>query len=64
MREHAEVLLYMERDLAEGVAELVFADMEPFRGGFPDMVEKVSALLDQPEYLADLNERLAGLAEA
>ena len=64
LREHAEVLLYMERDLAEGVAELVFADMEPFRGGFPDMVEKVSALLDQPEYLADLNERLAGLAEA
>ncbi len=64
LKEHAEVLLYMERDLADGVAELVFADMEPFRGGFPDMVEKVSALLDQPEYLADLNERLAGLAEA
>ena len=64
LKEHAEVLLYMERDLAKGVAELVFADMEPFRGGFPDMVEKVSSLLDQPEYLADLNERLAGLAEA
>lgn len=28
------------------------------------MVEKVSALLDQQEYLEDLNERLAGLAEA
>ena len=64
LKEHAEVLLYMERDLAEGVAELVFADTEPFRGGFPDMVEKVSALLDQPEYLADLNARLEGLAEA
>ena len=64
LKEHAEALLYMERDLADGVAELVFADMEPFHGGFPDMVEKVRVLLDQPEYLADLNERLAGLAEA
>ena len=64
LKEHAQTLLYMERDLAEGVAELVFADTEPFRGGFPEATEKVSALLDQPEYLADLNERLAGLAEA
>src|SRR5699024_11781444 len=32
LKEHAQTLLYMERDLAEGVAELVFADTEPFRG--------------------------------
>ncbi len=64
LKEHAQTLVFMERDLAEGVAELVFADTEPFRGGFPEATEKVSALLDQPDYLADLNERLAGLAEA
>src|SRR5699024_2759782 len=64
LKEHAEALLYMYGDLAEGVAELVFADTEPFRGGFPEAEEKVSALLDQPEYLEDLNERLAVMAGA
>lgn len=64
LEEHAEALVYMKRDMAEGVAELVFEDTEVFRGGFPDTVEHISGLLGQPEYLADLNERLEGLAEA
>ena len=64
LEEHANTLAFMERDMAEGVAELVFDDIEIFRGGFPDIVERISGLLDQPEYLADLNERLEGLAEA
>lgn len=54
----------MERDMAEGVAELVFEDEQVFRGGFPDVEERVGRLLEQPEYLAELNERLEGLAEA
>ncbi|MEY8334482.1 DEAD/DEAH box helicase family protein [Lachnospiraceae bacterium 47-T17] len=64
LKEHANALAYMYQDMAEGVAELVFEDVEVFRGGFPDKVERLQALLAQPEFLKDLNERLAGLAEA
>lgn len=64
LREHANALVYMERDMTEGVAELVFENMEVFHGGFPAVTEKASELLAQPEYLAELNERLEGLAEA
>ena len=64
LKEHADVLAYMYQDMAEGVAELVFEDVEVFYGGFPDKVERLQALLAKPEFLEDLNERLAGLAEA
>lgn len=64
MHEHAEVLSYMERDMAEGVAEMVFADTSIFSGGYPEISERLAKLLDQPEFLSDLNERLLGLAEA
>lgn len=64
LEEHAQALAYMEGDMAEGVAELVFEDLEPFRGGYPDKVENIKNLLAQPEYLAELNERLEGLTEA
>ena len=62
--EHAEALSYMERDMAEGVAEMVFADTSIFSGGYPELTERLAKLIDQPEFLADLNERLLGLAEA
>ena len=62
--EHAEALSYMERDMAEGIAEMVFADTSIFSGGYPELTERLAKLLDQPEFLADLNERLLGLAEA
>lgn len=64
VKEHAEVLAYMQRDMAEGVSELVFEDNQIFYGGFPEMVERIGNLLEQPEFLTDLNERLEGLAEA
>nr|WP_244324542.1 hypothetical protein [Sporofaciens musculi] len=64
LNEHANALAYLYQDMADGVAELVFEDVEVFRGGFPDKVERLQALLAQPEFLKDLNERLAGLAEA
>lgn len=54
----------MQRDMAEGVSELVFEDNQIFYGGFPEMVERIGNLLEQPEFLTDLNERLEGLAEA
>lgn len=63
LHEHAEALSYMERDIAEGVAEMVFADTSIFSGGYPELTERLAKLLDQPEFLADLNERLLGLAE-
>ena len=62
--EHAWVLAYMERDMAEGIPEKVFMDMEPFSGSFPDTVEKLEALLANPEYLEGLNVRLTEFAEA
>ena len=64
VKEHAQALVNMERDMAEGVAELVFEDEQVFRGGFPEVEERVGRLLEQPEYLSELNERLEGLAEA
>ena len=64
LKEHANVLAYMKQDMAEGVAELVFEDVEIFKGGFPGTVEKLMGLIAQPEYLSDLIERLEGLAEA
>ena len=64
LHEHAEALSYMERDMAEGVAEMVFADTSIFSGGYPELTERLAKMLDQPEFLADLNERLLGLAEA
>ena len=64
LKEHANVLAYMKQDMAEGVAELVFEDVEIFKGGFPGTVEKLMELIAQPEYLSDLIERLEGLAEA
>ena len=64
LHEHAEALSYMERDMAEGVAEMVFADTSIFSGGYPELTERLAKLLDQPEFLADLNERLLGLEEA
>ena len=64
LHEHAEALSYMERDMEEGIAEMVFADTSIFSGGYPELTERLAKLLDQPEFLADLNERLLGLAEA
>ncbi len=63
LKEHADALIYMEWDMAEGVAELVFEDTEVFHNTFPTVTEKVCELLEQPGYLADLNERLEALAE-
>lgn len=64
LKEHANALAYMEHDMAEGVAELVFEDTEIFKGGFPETVERLKGLIAQPEYLSELLERLEGLAEA
>ena len=56
-------LAYMERDLADGVAEAVFQDVEIFRGGFPELTDRLAGLLDDTDFLTDLNERLSALGE-
>ena len=64
LQEHATALVYMEHDLTDGIAEIVFEDTSIFEGGFPSAVQKVSERLDDPTFLADLVERLEGLAAA
>ena len=64
LQEHAQTLAYMERDLADGVAEAVFRDVEIFRGGFPELTDRLAGLLDDTDFLTDLNERLSALGEA
>ena len=54
----------MERDLADGVAEAGFQDTEIFRGGFPELTDRLAGLLDDTDFLTDLNERLSALGEA
>jgi len=60
IREHAQSLAYFKMEMASGVAEHVFADMEPFTGVFPEVEEKLEALLGQRGFLTDLNARLEG----
>lgn len=64
LQEHAQTLAYMERDLADGVAEAVFQDTEIFRGGFPELTDRLAGLLDDTDFLTDLDERLSALGEA
>lgn len=64
LQEHAQTLAYMERDLADGVAEAVFQDTEIFRGGFPELTDRLAGLLDDKDFLTNLNERLSALGEA
>lgn len=64
LQEHAQTLAYMERDLADGVAEAVFQNTEIFRGGFPELTDRLAGLLDDTDFLTDLNERLSALGEA
>ena len=64
LQEHAQTLAYMECDLADGVAEAVFQDTEIFRGGFPELTDRLAGLLDDTDFLIDLNDRLSALGEA
>ncbi len=64
LQEHAQTLAFMERDLADGVAEAVYQDTEIFRGGFPELTDRLAGLLDDTDFLTDLNERLSALGEA
>ncbi|RHE71145.1 DNA methylase [Mediterraneibacter gnavus] len=66
VKEHAQVLAYMKADMAEGVAELVFAeeDLPHLRSIYPEITDYLEEKLADPQWLTDLNERLEGLAMA
>lgn len=64
LMEHAQMLLFMERDMEEGVSGIVFEGMDIFHGSFDEQISKLEEKLSNAEFLMDLNERLAGLAEA
>ena len=42
----------------------MFQDTEIFRGGFPELTDRLAGLLDDTDFLTDLNERLSALGEA
>ena len=52
--------------MAEGVAELVFAeeDLPHLRSIYPEITDYLEEKLADPQWLTDLNERLEGLAMA
>jgi len=66
IKEHAQALAYMKADMAEGVAELVFdeEDLPHLHSIYPEITDYLEEKLTDPEWLADLNERLEGLAMA
>ena len=66
VKEHAQVLAYMKADMAEGVAELVFAeeDLPHLHSIYPEITDYLEEKLSDSQWLSDMNERLEGLAMA
>ena len=66
IKEHAQALAYMKADMAEGVAELVFdeEDLPHLHSIYPEITDYLEEKLTDPQWLADLNERLEGMAMA
>ena len=66
IKEHAQALAYMKADMAEGVAELVFdeEDLPHLHSIYPEITDYLEEKLADPQWLADMNERLEGLAMA
>ena len=50
LREHAQKLLYMEQDLAEGISGIVFEDTSIFKGTFYDAADRIAEKLDDPAW--------------
>ena len=66
IKEHAQALAYMKADMAEGVAELVFdeEDLPHLHSIYPEITDYLEEKLTDSQWLADLIERLEGLAMA
>ncbi len=64
LTEYANALALMERDIVDDYRHILFdeAELEMFKGGFPDEVEKVSRFLDHQENVDRLVSRLRDFA--
>ena len=64
LTEYANALALMERDIVDDYRQILFdeAELEMFKGGFPDEVEKVSRFLDHQENVDRLVSRLRDFA--
>ena len=66
IKEHAQALAYMKGDMAEGVAEIVFAekDLPHLRSIYPEITDYLENKMKDPAWLSELNKRLSGAANA
>ena len=64
LTEYANALAFMERDIVDDYRHILFdeAELEMFKGGFPEEVEKVSRFLDHQENVDRLVSRLRDFA--
>ena len=64
LTEYANALAFMERDIVDDYRHILFdeAELEMFKGGFPEEVENVSRYLDRQENLDRLVSRLRDFA--
>ena len=64
IKEHAQALAYMKGDMAEGVAEIVFAekDLPHLRSIYPEITDYLENKMKDPAWLSELNKRLSGVA--
>ena len=64
LTEYASALAFMERDIVDDYRHTLFdeAELEMFKGGFPEEVEKVSRFLDHQENVDRLVSRLRDFA--
>ncbi|MBR6221708.1 MAG: N-6 DNA methylase, partial [Clostridia bacterium] len=64
LTEYANALAFMERDIVDDYRHTLFdeAELEMFKGGFPEEVEKVSRFLDHQENVERLVSRLRDFA--
>ena len=66
IKEHAQALAYMKGDMAEGVAEIVFAekDLPHLRSIYPEITDYLENKMKDSAWLSELNKRLSGAANA
>lgn len=66
LTEYANALAFMERNIVDDYRHTLFdeAELEMFKGGFPEEVEKVSRFLDHQENVDRLVSRLRDFAAA
>lgn len=65
IKEHAETLSYMIREMSKGVAAIVFKeeDLPHFHTGYPEVTNYLEEKLNDNQWLSELIKRLSGLAK-